>query len=342
MDINSMVLGGPTGIVGQGLAKGQQETDRREKARADLMQLMQQMQLERAREGREAELHPLTVEQRRLGNRESQLRGNKAEFDFSLDQLYGGRQRAATVEKAELENKSKGAEEVLKQGNNFIEALGPLAATGAIDDASLEDTAKQILGPHYQSQPLYTVLKGMDPATRAKQIPKSMLGSSKSILERQKQKELYDREEMRQKQMTSREEAKTAARERGRMAAATAKAGATPKTIEARLVQIRTEYNKTTDPTKREELAAEFEEWQRIKQEMRVTAGLVVGTDAAGDVTLKERTPQTVPLGGVGVGGGGGGGGGDNEPVRITTQAEAAALAPGTIFIGPDGVKRQR
>jgi hypothetical protein len=277
---------------------GRTEFDRRKKSEADLMELMERVAREREEARLKAEMHPLEMEAKKAQTKESQVRAQKGEHDLSLDQIYGARQREANIDQTTSSTASNRQSLIKKQGDDFLDAVGRIVNSGQVmTPEQIRATAAQFQLP--PNHPLVLALEQLDPAMQKKAIGGMQVGGTSNMEQRSREEAIANRQMAVENERTKRAMAIAQAREAGRMAAAASKGAADPKSIPAKLIQLKQRYDAATDDVEKSRIAGEFEMWQQIWQESRVQTqpgmGVTLGADGK-PVISPARTPQQVPI----------------------------------------------
>lgn len=169
MDANSLVLGGPEGLVGMADRLGRTEFDRREKHRADLMKLMEELARAKEEERRKAEMHPLELEGKRRSNIEADIRARQGEHELGLDKIYGPQQREANLAQTRSSTQVNQYNLTKKAGDDFLDFVGRQANSGKVlMPEDIDAAARQFQLP--PNHPLVEALKALPPDQQKKSI----------------------------------------------------------------------------------------------------------------------------------------------------------------------------
>jgi len=306
MDANSLVLGGPEGLVGMASRLGQTEADRRERHRADLMELMERLKKAKAAEARAAQMHPLEMEAKRLGNIKAQLEGKRAEHDLGLEQMYGAKKREVDIGKTVADTKGKTLENIKAEGLQFLEELGKSAGTGGIITDEDLDRNAAFLGEGYQNHPLYQQLRRLPPDSRGKAIKGAQLGTTASVMDREKQREMMNRAEMQENARTDRAVRVQAMKnaQSAQNAAAKAAAAGTPKTFQHMIIKLQqAALAAAGDEGKQAQIVAQLQHYEDLIARAQAGWELVQNTDGSWGIgKQKTSNPAATLPGAVGTG----------------------------------------
>lgn len=277
--------------------KGAVERDRTRKAEMDLMDLIQQMKIKQEENARNAEKHPLSMEELRLKNAGLGTKNQKDVLDLDLETQFGAQKRRADIGKTNADTAKTSLETTNAAVEKFFEqAAQGVAANGAMTPNQLQGLANQLgLSPDH---PVVQMALSTDPKNQRTAFGNAMLQDTKT------QGQLANTRLQGQNQMavegerTRRAENIAGMRVKGAIEAAKLR-NADAKTIDHRMNQLRLQILQTQDEGAREMANAEYRELERIlimKGPTQVSqGGAQVAVQPGGGVALEQRpgaTPQ--------------------------------------------------